>query len=110
MTESIPSVEITIDTGARKVCAITYLDNNDEPISAEGCTAAATLREFTEDSKGYDFACSCSKDGIVMEMDPSTTAQIGFARGVWDLFLMTPDNKPYCILSGTAFINRGVTR
>lgn len=110
MSESIPSVEITIKTGARKRLFISYEDDNGNPISMVGCTARATLRDFSDDSIGYDWICSCGADGITMIMPATVTAELNFANGAWDLFLDLPDGTPHCICNGTAVIDRSVTR
>ena len=110
MSESIPSVEITIKTGARKRLFVSYEDDNGDPISMVGCTARATLRDFADESVGYDFICECDEDGITMVMPAVVTSELTFAAGVWDLFLDLPDGTPHCICSGTAAIDRSVTR
>jgi hypothetical protein len=110
MSEVIPSVEITIKTGARKRLFVSYEDDNGDPISMAGCTARSSLRDFADDSVSYDWECSCDENGITMVLPASVTADIAFANGVWDLFLDLPDGTPHCICNGIAIIDRSVTR
>lgn len=106
----LPTVEITIKTGSRKRMYVSYEDDNGAVTDMTGCRARATLRDYADDSIGFDFTCSCGETGITMEMPADVTAMIPFANGVWDLFLDLPDGTPHALCNGTAVIDRRVTR
>ena len=103
--------DITIKAGANYAVDFVYEEDDGTPVSVEGWTAEAQLREFPEARDKHDFVCTADADGFHLTMSHDETSKIGYTRGVYDVFIIAPDSSVReRLIQGRAMIIPEATR
>lgn len=78
---------------------------------AEGLwEAEAQLRSFPDHFDAFPFGCVVDAEGIHLKMSRSVTAELKFARGAYDVFVLTPEGKRVKLIQGMVRVIPDVTR
>ena len=101
---------ITIFTRADYQIDFETTEDDDTPVSMEGWSAEAQLREFPEARDYIEFTAYADSTGFHMTMDKELTAKIPYTRGTYDLFIIDPDDTRSKLAYGKAIIIPEVTR
>jgi len=85
--------DITIEAGSDYPLDISYTDDDDNPVDLTGWIVDGTIREATGDYDGYPFKTWADANGFHLFISKEHTRGITFTRGIWDMFITTPDRR-----------------
>ena len=107
----VPSFDMTIIAGADYHLDIAYSEDDIHTEDMTGWAVESTLRKFAERNIGIDFRCAADTDGIHLHLTAAQTAAIDFIYGVYDVFVMDPDNNLRVkYIEGRAYVEKNITR
>ena len=72
--------------------------------------AEAQLRAFPEHRDAGTFVCIVDAEGFHLKMSRTVTAELKFARGAYDVFVLTPEGRRMKLIQGMVRIIPDVTR
>ena len=110
MTEKIPVYDITIKAGRDYAIDFDYTDDDEVSVDMTGWTVEAQIREFAEAINAIAFTGTADQDGIHLTMDADTTAQLRFAKGVYDVFITDNSGTRSPLIEGHVTVIPEVTR
>lgn len=104
-------LNLFIDQGTDFYTTIEVEDENGVPIDLSSYTGRAQMRKHYTSSNYYSFEVNGDVNGkITVWMGSETTANIAGGRYVWDLEMVSEDDKVSRIVEGIVTINPEVTR
>lgn len=105
-------LNIVIEKGADFHMSFTVTDDEDNLIDLSGATVTAYLREYAEADDYFAFTATHNGLGgkVSLTMPHEDTAQIGYTKGVYDVFVQFPNEDAEKYLMGEVTIIPAVTR
>ena len=112
MNISTKILDIIIECGADFTMNSIVRDDTDALIDLTGATVTAHLREYAEASDYFAFTATHNGAGgkVTLSMNHENTAQIGYSRGVYDVFIVFPDETTEKYLMGDVTVIPAVTK
>lgn len=103
--------DISVKCGADFEMDCIYAEDDETPIDMSGWVIESQLREFPEARDYFTFTASADESGIHLFMPYTDTLKIPYTRGVYDIFMTSPDNATRVkLISGRAFVEPRSTR
>ncbi len=105
--------DFVIEKGASLALDIECQDEDGQPVTLSGCTAAAQLRYRHADpdpAAVFHASVDAPRGRVSLRLDPAQTAALGKATAVWDCALTWPDAGVQRLAQGKVAISPEVTR
>ena len=104
-------VNLVIDQGATFQTAITFADENDNPINFSTYTGTAQIRKHYSSSNATNFSVGLNSSGIVtLSLTANQTANLVSGRYVYDLEVVDSSNVISRLIEGIVTVTPQVTR
>ena len=112
MSEELKELNIEIHAGADFALTFDVKDEFYQPVDLTGATIEGQVRQYAEAAEYYPFFInSIPASGIICLTIPfEETQQIGFDKGVYDVFITNADGIREKVLTGDVFVDQAVTR
>ncbi len=107
----IPKFDLTIMQGQDYSIDLIYTEDDETPVDMTGWKIWSHIRQYPEASDYFPFTCSADGTGFHLSMPASTTGNITFSKGVYDVFIADPDNENHTpLIYGQVTVKPGGTR